>query len=153
MTHKLLVTPTIERIGKKKFEQDLTPDEVVRGELFLLGFTVTNIGESVFPGGAVKSQSITCGTLVKRARKEIELNAIEPGASITTSPLTTIIKSSGEAWIKLSIEARDKEAVEHYRDRGDKPVEEWDHLIFVVDRHSLITIGLLRDLLKGLKKG
>jgi len=149
MAYELLITPKID--AGEKFKAYLKDNEIVRGESFKLVLEVKNVGRNTFPGGIVKKVQIEFGQGATWDPGEIEIGRLEPESSTLIRERTFPARNIGIGWIRVPIEASDKEKIEFYQYPGVKIEGEWIYPIYGVSREELTIIKLLEELIAKYK--
>ena len=152
MTYRLLFE--MSTINDKKYASLLKPFEVVRGEPFSLEFKVKNLGKP-FPGGNINQINLVLPIGITELNvifhRNIEIPRLEPQEEYKFQVKNLDVPACGLAEISLRVEIEEKEKIEYFRSEKGEPIEEdrFFSFIYVVDRHLLEIISLLKDLVKG----
>jgi hypothetical protein len=145
--YKILVELTLR--VEERFRRFLNPREAVRGSLFDLVFTITNIGDEEFPGGTVGKitvgESTPLGGMGKDAKlgDESKIGRLKPGESWKPITLSIALEWEGVTKITLQVTASDAQPVEHYQNRNFPTKGEWFNFYFSVNRESLLILDIL----------
>ncbi len=147
MPYKLLIDYDISL--KSPLTRLLKPNEVIRNEPAELTFSVTNLGEQLFPGGKIRNAHIRYGPDGRVTSTinifDSECGVIAPAETVSLSSEEIIPLTEGLSWIVLSIEPnREEKAVEYYQSPEfviSGP--EWMNVIYVVNRELLLLISLI----------
>ena len=158
MEHKLIIS--LKYTVPNPYRKNLRASEFPRGIALELSFVAENIGDNEFPGGTLKGVSINYGTeTVGGLRTFRDLNAtidsIKKGKQRVILVWPTIFKIPGLAWIKCTLELKNKEdSILLFQSVTDtEPTKSvWQNAYAVIDRENLEIMELLRGINSKLNK-
>lgn len=140
MVYKLLVNYTV------------VPEHVVSGTLFQIQLKITNIGESVFPGGEVINFQVKtsdfCQSTSKSALPKIE--PLEQGKSVNLTHSFSSL-NGGVASVIVEIKAFDSTEVNLFQNPEFNMGKQWINLLRIFDIETETIINLLKEIAEQLK--
>ena len=152
MSHKLVIGAVVLHPPDRS---NVKPYELIRGEENRISLSVTNIGDTLFPGATLKGIILSFGE-TRRASlhmsEELELGRLDAEQEVSiTQSIDAIPITDGQTWLTLTIEATDGQPIECFqsRDGAAAGTNSWMGAFYTVNREHLRMIELLERLTEG----
>lgn len=126
----------------------VAPDQPVSLEPFRIRLKLTNIGDSVFPGGEFTRIAVRIGELNQDIRRSElgKIPSINANESLEFGPYTFRMIDSGPAWVHVDLVASDGQEVNLYQNPETNMGLSWVNAIAIKAREYEAIIGLLQKI-------
>lgn len=157
LPHQLLIEFGIE--FESHFSPFLKDGEVVRGELFKLSVSATNLSSSRFPGAQVEELEIQYHPYGDRAAvvapdTDVSCPEIDGGEKVTFLVDEFLAADEGTAWILIRMKAKDAQDIKCYQSpTSPSPVSNrWVNCFYVVSSEHVQLMMVLDQIVKHLRR-
>ena len=135
-------------VCKLWIEIALTPAQPVSNEDFSIQLKVTNIGDSIFPGGELTYFALMTQNAVRSVSKSSlsKIPSLTQNVSIELEPHTFWAFEDGVAWIRVQLKANDDQKVDLYQNPEINMGQTWQNIIVIKSQEYVVITKLLEKI-------
>lgn len=147
MVYGLLVEPSIV-LKDRGYNKLLKRREYPRSGLLSITLTITNNGQSDFPGGTVTDVILdhTSGTYRTWRTLNFQIPLLNPKQKCIVPASWFRLEVEGLFWLKSTIKAIDGQEIQFYQIGSGEPANVWMSPLVVVNRENLNIVRLLKEI-------
>lgn len=141
-------------VYKILIEFKLKPVQPVANEDFEIHLKLTNIGDSVFPGGELTKFSVRVGEVGQDTTKSTlqKIPPIKVNEFVELKPNTFSTIQDGAAWVQVQLKASDGQEVNLFQNPETSMGQTWLNAFPVKSQEYLTITKLLQSIVKLLEK-